>query len=47
MRNYINDNVNGVITDRPDLGVEAREDIENDEGLAGRLVDMVVRSSSF
>ncbi len=47
MRNYINDNVDGVITDRPDLGVEAREDIENAQGLAGRLVDMVVRSSSF
>ena len=47
MRNYINDNVNGLITDRPDLGVDARDDIENDEGLSGRLVDMVVRSSSF
>jgi glycerophosphoryl diester phosphodiesterase len=47
MRNYIDDNVNGVITDRPDLGVEAREDIENAQGLASRLIDMIIRSSTF
>jgi glycerophosphoryl diester phosphodiesterase len=47
MRNYMNDNVNGLITDRPDLGAAARDAIENEEGLSGRLVDMVTRSTSF
>ncbi len=46
-RNYINDNVNGIITDRPDLGVRARRTMETEQGLSGRLLDMVARSSAF
>jgi glycerophosphoryl diester phosphodiesterase len=46
-RNYLNDNVNGIITDRPAAGVEARDDIEHAEGLTGRLLDLVARSSAF
>ena len=47
MRNYMQDDVNGIITDLPNEAVAEREDIESDEGLSGRLVDMLVRSSSF
>jgi glycerophosphoryl diester phosphodiesterase len=47
MRGYISDSTNGLITDRPDLGVAARDAIENADGFSGRLVDMVARSSSF
>ncbi len=46
-RGYLNDGVNGLITDRPDLGVQAREAIETSAGLSGRLLDMVARSSAF
>jgi glycerophosphoryl diester phosphodiesterase len=47
MRRYMGDDVNGIISDRPDVGVQARDDIQAEEGLADRLYDMVVRSSSF
>ena len=47
MRNYMQDDVNGIITDLPNEAVAEREDIEGDKGLTGRLVDMLVRSSSF
>ena len=47
MRNYMQDDVNGIITDLPNEAVAEREDIESDKGLSGRLVDMLVRSSSF
>lgn len=46
-RNYLLDNVNGIITDRPDVGVRARTAIEGQEGLSGRLLDLVARSSAF
>ena len=46
-RNYLNDNVNGIITDRPAVGVRARDAIENADGVSGRLLDMVARSSAF
>ena len=47
MRIYMQDDVNGLITDQPGIGVTAQTDIESDEGLSGRLIDMVTRSSSF
>ena len=47
LRIYIQDDVNGLITDQPGLGIAAQTDIANDEGLSGRLIDMVTRSSSF
>ena len=47
LRVYIQDDVNGLITDQPGLGIAAQTDIANDEGLSGRLIDMVTRSSSF
>jgi glycerophosphoryl diester phosphodiesterase len=46
MRLYIDDDLNGLITDLPNLAAATRDDIKNDEGLAGRLIDTVVRSSS-
>ena len=47
MRDYMDAAVDGIITDRPDLGVSARTDIAEDKGLSGRLSDAVARSASF
>jgi glycerophosphoryl diester phosphodiesterase len=47
MRNYTEAAVDGIITDRPDLGVAVRTDIAEDKGLAGRLSDAITRSASF
>ena len=47
MRYYMNDAVDGIITDRPDTGIAARTDIADDKGLAGRLSDAISRSASF
>jgi glycerophosphoryl diester phosphodiesterase len=47
MRNYIDAPVDGIITDRPDLGNAARTDIAEDKGLSGRLSDAIARSASF
>ena len=47
MRDYMNAAVDGIITDRPDLGIAARTDIAEDKGLAGRLSDAIARSASF
>ena len=47
MREYIDAAVDGIITDKPDLGVTARTDIAEDKGLTGRLSDAIARSASF
>jgi len=47
MRDYMNDAVDGIITDQPDLGVTERADIAADKGLTGRLSDAIARSASF
>ena len=47
MRYYMNDAVDGIITDRPDTGIAVRTDIADDKGLAGRLSDAISRSASF
>jgi glycerophosphoryl diester phosphodiesterase len=47
MRNYMDAAVDGIITDRPDLGTAARSDIAEDKGLSGRLSDAIARSASF
>ncbi len=47
MRNYMDAAVDGIITDRPDLGIAARTDIAEDKGLSGRLSDAIARSASF
>jgi glycerophosphoryl diester phosphodiesterase len=47
MRNYMDAAVDGIITDRPDLGIKARTDIAEDKGLTGRLSDAITRSASF
>ena len=47
IRGYVIDNINGIITDQPKVGVEARDAVENEQGLSGRLGDMLTRSSSF
>ena len=47
MRNYMDAAVDGMITDRPDLGNAARTDIAEDKGLSGRLSDAISRSASF
>jgi glycerophosphoryl diester phosphodiesterase len=47
MRNYMDAAVDGIITDRPDLGTGARADIAEDKGLSGRLSDAISRSASF
>ena len=47
MRQYVNAAVEGIITDRPDLGVKARTDIAEDKGLTGRLSDAIERSASI
>jgi glycerophosphoryl diester phosphodiesterase len=47
MRQYVNAAAQGIITDRPDLGVKARNDIADDKGLAGRLSDAIERSASI
>ena len=47
MRDYMNAAVDGIITDRPDLGIAARTDIAEDKGLSGRLSDAITRSASF
>jgi glycerophosphoryl diester phosphodiesterase len=47
MRHYINAAAEGIITDRPDLGAKARNDIADDKGLAGRLSDAIERSASI
>jgi glycerophosphoryl diester phosphodiesterase len=47
MRNYMDAAVDGIITDRPDLGTTARADIADDKGLSGRLSDAIARSASF
>jgi glycerophosphoryl diester phosphodiesterase len=47
MRDYMDAAVDGIITDRPDLGVTARTDIAEDKGLSGRLSDAIARSASF
>jgi Glycerophosphoryl diester phosphodiesterase family len=47
MRNYMDAAVDGIITDRPDLGTTARADIAEDKGLSGRLSDAISRSASF
>jgi glycerophosphoryl diester phosphodiesterase len=47
MRQYVNAAVDGIISDRPDLGVKARTDIAEDKGLTGRLSDAIERSASI
>jgi glycerophosphoryl diester phosphodiesterase len=47
MREYMNVAVDGIITDRPDLGIAERTDIAEDKGLTGRLSDAIARSASF
>jgi glycerophosphoryl diester phosphodiesterase len=47
MREYMDAAIDGIITDRPDLGTTARTDIAEDKGLTGRLSDAIARSSSF
>jgi glycerophosphoryl diester phosphodiesterase len=47
MRQYINAAADGIITDRSDLGVQARNDIADDKGLTGRLSDAIERSASI
>jgi glycerophosphoryl diester phosphodiesterase len=47
MRLYMDAAIDGIITDRPDLGITARTDIAEDKGLTGRLSDAIARSSSF
>jgi glycerophosphoryl diester phosphodiesterase len=47
MRNYMDAAVDGIITDRPDLGTAARADIAEDKGLSGRLSDAISRSASI
>jgi glycerophosphoryl diester phosphodiesterase len=47
MRQYLNAAVDGIITDRPDLGVKASTDIAEDKGLTGRLSDAIERSASI
>jgi glycerophosphoryl diester phosphodiesterase len=47
MRHYMDAAVDGIITDRPDLGIAARTDIAEDKGLSGRLSDAIARSASF
>jgi glycerophosphoryl diester phosphodiesterase len=47
MRNYMDAAVDGIITDRPDVGVAARADIAEDKGMTGRLSDAIARSASF
>lgn len=47
MRQYINAAAEGIITDRSDLGVNARNDIADDKGLTGRLSDAIERSGSI
>ena len=47
MRDYMEAAADGIITDRPDLGIAARTDIAEDKGLAGRLSDAISRSASF
>ncbi len=47
MRNYMDAAVDGIITDRPDLGIKTRTDIAEDKGLTGRLSDAISRSASF
>ncbi len=47
MRNYMDVAVDGIITDRPDLGTAARADIAEDKGLSGRLSDAISRSASI
>jgi glycerophosphoryl diester phosphodiesterase len=47
MRQYVNAAADGIITDRSDLGVQARNDIADDKGLTGRLSDAIERSASI
>jgi glycerophosphoryl diester phosphodiesterase len=47
MRDYLNDAVDGIISDQPDLGVKERADIAEEKGLTGRLSDAIARSASF
>jgi glycerophosphoryl diester phosphodiesterase len=47
MREYMNAAVDGIITDRPELGITERTDIAEDKGLTGRLSDAIARSASF
>jgi hypothetical protein len=47
MRDYLNDAVDGIISDQPDLGVAERADIAEEKGLTGRLSDAIARSGSF
>ncbi|HZL75454.1 MAG TPA: glycerophosphodiester phosphodiesterase [Propionibacteriaceae bacterium] len=47
MRNYMDAAVDGIITDRPDIGTAARADIAEDKGLSGRLSDAISRSASI
>ena len=47
MRGYLNDAVDGIISDQPDLGVKERADIVEEKGLTGRLSDAIARSGSF
>jgi glycerophosphoryl diester phosphodiesterase len=47
MRNYMDAAVDGIITDRPDLGIAERTDIAEDKGLTGRLSDAITRSASI
>ena len=47
IRGLVIDNINGIITDQPKIAVKARDDIENEQGLTGRLSDMLTRSTSF
>ena len=46
MRDYLNDAVDGIISDQPDLGVKERADIAEEKGLTGRLSDAIARSGS-
>ena len=47
IRGLVIDNINGIITDQPKIAVDARNAIETEQGLSGRLGDMLTRSSSF
>jgi glycerophosphoryl diester phosphodiesterase len=47
MRDYMEAAVDGIITDRPDIGTAVRTDIAEDKGLTGRLSDAISRSASF
>lgn len=42
-RQLLRDNVDGIITDRPDLALESRSEMDQDQGVAGVLSDALAR----